>query len=122
MGAYPGEICRAQGNVGRSGIMTDSARTLKDLEDFAERLNGPLGDALRATGVLLERRLRERSLVWADLDDNQVADLFLTAFLEAAPDAYPHVERAAVEEAVQAMAANVKMELAANAGGSTTPN
>lgn len=102
--------------------MTDSARTLEDLEDFAERLNGPLGDALRATGVLLERRLRERSLVWADLDDNQVADLFLTAFLEAAPDAYPHVERAVVEEAVQAMAANVKMELAANAGGSTTPN
>ncbi|WP_313573520.1 hypothetical protein [Brevundimonas sp.] len=97
-------------------------KTLEDLEDFAERLQGPLGTALRSTGVILERRMRERGLKWADLDDNQVADLFLAAFLEAAPDAYPQLDRTVVEEAVRTMAANVKMELTANVTGSATPN
>lgn len=96
--------------------------TVEDLEDFADQLEGPLGIALRSTGVALEKRMRDEGLTWSDLDDSQVADLFLTAFLEAAPTAYPHLEREIVEEAVQAMAANVRMELAANVGGSTTPN
>ncbi|MEN5145580.1 MULTISPECIES: hypothetical protein [Brevundimonas] len=97
-------------------------RTVEDIEDFAERLDGPLGAALHSTGIALERRLREEGLAWADLDDDQVAHLFLTAFLEAAPAAYPHLEREYVEQAVQAMAANVRMELAANAGGSDAWN
>lgn len=102
--------------------MKTHAAPAEDLEEFAEQLEGPLGTALRSTGVALERRMREEGLAWSDLDDDQVADLFLTAFVEAAPDAYPHLEREIVEEAVQAIAANVRMGLAANAGGSTTPN
>lgn len=96
--------------------------TVEDLEELAEQLEEPLGTALHSTGIALERRMREEGLAWSDLDDNQVAELFLTAFVEAAPDAYPHLEREIVEEAVQAIAANIRMELAANAGGSTTPN
>jgi len=96
--------------------------TVEDLEEFAEQLEGPLGTALHSTGIALEKRMREEGLAWSDLDDNQVAELFLAAFVEAAPDAYPHLEREIVEEAVQAIAANIRMELAANAGGSTTPS
>lgn len=96
--------------------------TVEDLEEFADQLEGPLGTALHSIGIALEKRMREEGLAWSDLDDNQVADLFLTAFAEAAPDAYPHLEREVVEKVVQAIAANLKMELAANAGGSTTLN
>lgn len=96
--------------------------TVEDLEDFADQLEGPLGAALRSTGIVLERRMREEGLTWPDLDDNQVADLFLTAFLEAAPSAYPQLEREIVEEAVQSLAANVRMELAANSSGTGTRN
>lgn len=96
--------------------------TVEDLEAFSDQLEGPLGVALRAAGVIIERRMRERGQAWADLDDSQVVDLFLTAFLEAAPSAYSHSERAVVEAAVEAMARSIYMELAATADGSRALN
>lgn len=92
------------------------------LDDFAEQLEGPLGAALLSAGVALEKKLRGEGLSWADLDDEQVADLLITALLEAAPAAYPHLERQFVEEAVRTMGASVKMELTANACGGRKTN
>lgn len=102
--------------------MKRDERTLEDLEAFAEELKGPLGTALRTTGVILEQRMRERELTWADLDDKQVVELFLSAFMEAAPTAYSSSERAVVEAAVETMARSIYMELAATADGSRALN
>lgn len=44
-----------------------------ELEAFHQRLQGPLGEALRQTGIIIERRLRERGASWDDLTDEQVA-------------------------------------------------
>ena len=102
--------------------MKRDERTLEDLEAFAEELKGPLGTALRTTGIILERRMRERELTWADLDDNQVVELFLSAFMEAAPRAYPHKNPAELERAVAAMAEGIRMEMAATADSSQSMN
>jgi hypothetical protein len=67
--------------------------TEDELEAFHQRLQGPLGEALRKTGVILERRMRDRGTSWDDLTDHQVADAFVSAFMEAAPEAYPDVDR-----------------------------
>jgi len=96
--------------------------TVEDLEAFSDQLEGPLGVALREAGAIIERRMRERDQAWADLDDSQIVDLFLTAFMEAAPNAYSHSERAVVEAAVEAMARSIYMELAATADGSRALN
>lgn len=96
--------------------------TVDDLEAFAERLEGPLGRALLAAGVIIERRMRERGLEWGDLDDQQVVDLFTSAFMEAAPHAYSHIDRLIVEKAVAAMAKCITMELAATSDGSRSMN
>lgn len=96
--------------------------TLDDLEAFAEQLRGPMGTALRAAGVIIERRMRERGVEWGDLDDRQVVDLFTSAFMEAAPHAYSHIDRSVVEKAVAAMARSITMELAATSDGSRSIN
>jgi hypothetical protein len=96
--------------------------SLDDLEAFAEQLRGPLGAALRAAGVILDRRMRERGLTWVDLSDSQVADLFMAAFLEAAPSAYPHLDRSLVEDAVSFIAKDIAMQLAATADGGDVIN
>lgn len=64
--------------------MKRDERTVEDWEAFAEELKGPRRTALRTTGIILKRRMRERELRWAELDDNQVVELFLSAFMEAA--------------------------------------
>jgi len=87
-----------------------------------ELLQGPTGTALRATGVILERKMRVAKVTWADLSDQEVADLFMVAFAEAAPQAFGHVDRATVDEAVAIMAATVAMEMAATADGNDTMN
>lgn len=96
--------------------------TVEDLEAFSEQLNGPLGAALRAAGEIIEQRMRERGQAWADLDDSQVVELFLSAFMEAAPRAYPHNNPAALEHALTAMAEGIRMEMAATADGSQSLN
>jgi hypothetical protein len=96
--------------------------TVDDLEAFAEQLRGPLGTALRAAGVILDRKMRERGLTWDDLNDGQIADLFMAAFMEAAPNAYPHLDRSLVEDAVSFIAKDIAMQLAATADGSDAIN
>ena len=59
--------------------MKRDERTVEDWEAFAEELKGPRRTALRTTGIILEPRMRERELTWAELDDNQVVELFLSA-------------------------------------------
>ncbi len=96
--------------------------TVEELEAFSDQLEGPLGVALREAGAIIERRMRERGQTWADLDDSQVVDLFLTAFMEAAPRAYPHQNPADLERAVAAMAQGIRMEIAATAASSPSVN
>lgn len=96
--------------------------TVEDLEHFWEMLQGPMGGLLREAGVIMARRLDERRLTWADLTDMQVMDLFHTAFLEAAPDAYPQRDAETVEQATNMMFATVAMELSANADSSNSIN
>lgn len=96
--------------------------TVEDLEAFSDQLEGPLGVALRAAGAIIERRMRERRQAWTDLDDSQVVELFLSAFMEAAPRAYPHKNPADLEQAVALMAERIRMEMAATASGSHSLN
>lgn len=96
--------------------------TTEELEDFANSLQGPLGDALRFTGELVAQRMEEDGLGWDDLSERQIAELFLEAFARAAPEAYAHLGTGRVEQAIHQMRANVAMALAANADGSDTLN
>ncbi len=96
--------------------------TADELEDFIDQLSGPMGSALRAAGVLIEQQMRERGLAWSDLSDQQVAHLFMSAFTQTAPAAYPHLPRADVEQAVAAMSAAIAMEMAATADGGDSVN
>ncbi len=93
-----------------------------DLDEWMEQLSGPMGDALHATGIILTRRMTEAGLTWSDLDDRQVADLFISAFREAAPAAYPHRDPAELEQALDQLAATIQMGMAATADGSDTIN
>lgn len=96
--------------------------TVADLEDFWEMLQGPMGGLLRQAGVIMARRLDERQQTWADLTDMQVMDLFHAAFLEAAPEAYPHRDAQSVEQATNVMFAVAAMELCANADSTDAVN
>lgn len=111
----PGSLCQPC-------AMKREEPTVEDLEAFAEQLNGPIGAALRSAGAIIERRMRERGLAWADLDDHQVADLFMSAFMEAAPEAYPHADRTALEKAIAGMAVDIAMQLSANVEESPSVN
>ena len=102
--------------------MPRKTRTVESTEAFYELLQGPMGIALRATGVILERKMRLAKVTWADLSDQDVADLFMAAFAEAAPQAYGHVDRATLDEAVAILASTVAMEMAATADGNDTVN
>ena len=96
--------------------------TVEDLEEFWEKLQGPMGVLLKKAGVIMARRLDERRRTWFDLDDMEVLDLFHAAFLEAAPEAYPHRDAASLEEATNMMFAVAAMEMAATADGTDTVN
>lgn len=95
--------------------------TEEELEAFYQRLQGPLGEALRQTGVL-DRRMRDRGLSWDDLTDDQVADAFVSAFTEAALEAYPNANRSMINDALAVMAGTLKMELTADAPGGRAVN
>lgn len=92
-------------------------RSLEDVEDFAALLAGPLGDTLRGSGVIIERRLRERRIVWADLDDQAVADLFIAALIQAVLDSHPAANRDVVEGSLATLASSIYMTFAANSDG-----
>lgn len=96
--------------------------TEEELEAFHQKLQGPLGEALRQTGVIMERRMRDLGASWDELTDDQVADAFVSAFMEAAPKAYPNADRSTINEALAVMADTITMEFAATASGGRTVN
>ncbi|WP_292037084.1 MULTISPECIES: hypothetical protein [unclassified Brevundimonas] len=97
-------------------------RSLEEVEDFAALLAGPLGDTLRGAGAIIQQRLRQRRLVWADLDDQAVADLFIAALMQAVLDAHPDANRDVVESALATLSSSIYMAFAANSGGGTAIN
>lgn len=94
----------------------------EDLEAFADQLQGPLGAALRTTGAIIALRMRERNLQWDDLDDVEVLNFFVSAFQEAALEAYPNIDSALIDEAVSSMSASLMIELAATVDGVKSVN
>lgn len=96
--------------------------TVDDLEAFALQLKGPMGGLLRRAGDIMATRMGEQGLGWADLDDAAVTRLFVSAVMQAAPDAYPGADPAVIEEALDRLAAGVAMEAAATTAGTDTIN
>lgn len=97
-------------------------RTLEEVEDFAAQLTGPVGDTLRAASVIVERRMRQREQTWADLQDREVVDLFIAAFMQTVLDSSHPAGREVVEATLAAMASSVYMEMEANVGGGSSIN
>ncbi len=96
--------------------------TVEDLEAFARQLKGPMGRLLRRAGEIMATRMSEKRLSWEDLDDVAVARLFASAVMQAAPDAYPDVDPAVVDDALDRMMSGVSMEMAATAASTETVN
>ena len=82
----------------------------------------PLGDVIRATGPIMERRLSESGVSWSELDERQVIALFVSAFREAASAAFPQRDEAVLNEALDKMLANTQMEMLATSHGNNTLN
>lgn len=96
--------------------------TYDDLEAFAARLEGPMGVLLRRAGEIMALRLRERGQTWDDLGDGEVANLFASAVLQAAPEAYPEAEPRVIDEVIGRMVTQISIELNATAYGNDTVN
>lgn len=99
--------------------------TVEELEAFWERLQGPLGGVLRMAGEIMAQRLTAKGQEVSDLSDDAMLDLLWTAFREAAPSHYQHVDRAVVDDALDAMGAalaEARLELAGNVLSTGTMN
>jgi len=90
---------------------------LKTLSPCADALDGPLGVALQAMGTILARRLDARGQAFSDLSDAELVALFLSAFQEAAPIAYPNIDPEVVAHIVARMRVQISIDMAANADG-----
>jgi hypothetical protein len=97
-------------------------RSLVEVEAFAALLTGPLGETLRAASVIVERRMRQRKQAWIDLEDREVVDLFIAAFMQTVLDSSHPAGREVVEATLAAMASSVYMEMESNAGGNSSIN
>lgn len=53
-----------------------------DFERWMQGLGVLMGEAMRATGPIMESRLSERGVSWTELDESQVIALFVSAFRE----------------------------------------
>lgn len=102
--------------------MTRRTLTSEDLHAFAERLEGPLGTALRSAHALIKDRMHRTGRDPSNFSKDEFLALFLEVFADAAPSAYAHLDRETVDRAVQRMAANVRMKSAANADGGEALN
>jgi len=71
----------------QSHPMRAADTSVEDLEEFWERLQGPLGNALRMAGAIIKQRLDARGLELSDLSDDEMIDLLYSAFREARPAA-----------------------------------
>ena len=89
----------------------------ENLEPLAHRSEGPMGVLLRRAGEIMALRLRERRRTWDDLDDAEVANLFASAVMQAAPEAYPGAEPDVIEAVFGRMVVELSFELAATASG-----
>ncbi|AQR60825.1 hypothetical protein BZG35_03520 [Brevundimonas sp. LM2] len=94
------------------------AATVEDLEAFWDLLQGRMGMLLRLAGAVMAQRMEERKVEWSDLSDDQVMDLFHSAFMQVAPSAYPELPAEEVDELVQMTFADIAMQLRANAEAS----
>ncbi|AQR63138.1 hypothetical protein BZG35_16890 [Brevundimonas sp. LM2] len=92
--------------------------TVEDLEAFWEILQGQMGRLLGLAGVVMARLMSERKGEWSDLSDQQVMDLFHSAFIQVAPSAYPELPPEEVEELVRTTFADIAMQLRANGDAS----
>ena len=92
--------------------------TVEDLEELWEKLQGPFGTLLRQAGTVMAERMSERKVEWSDLSDEEVMDLFHSAFLQVAPSVYPQLPSDDVEELVRVTFGDVAMQLRANAAPS----
>jgi hypothetical protein len=63
--------------------------TVEDLEDFGERLQRPLGRALRDAGSIMNQRLEARGLALLDLTNTEMVELLFGAFREGGPQPLP---------------------------------
>lgn len=96
--------------------------TVEELEDFWERLQGPMGDLLRAAGVIIARRMAQRGVEWSDLSDVEVIDLLHAALLQAGSERYPGIDLSAVEAELSTAFADAKLQIAGNAEGNDARN
>lgn len=96
--------------------------TVEDLEAFYDRLQGPLGDVLRATGVVIERKMRDRGVGFSTLSDLEIVEIFNASFAEAAAHAFPQIDPIVLEASLGAFSANAIMTLATNANSTDTVN
>jgi len=93
-----------------------------DFECWMQGLGLPLGDVMRATGPIMERRSSESGVSWTELDERQVIALFVSAFREAASAAFPQRDEEVLNEALDKMLANTQMEMLATSHGNNTLN
>ncbi|UQV19633.1 hypothetical protein MU852_07845 [Brevundimonas albigilva] len=100
----------------------DDGPTVEDLEAFYDRLQGPLGEVLRTTGTVIERKMRERGVDFGALTDLEVVELFNASFAEAAARTLPQIDPVALEASLGAFSANAIMALATNANSTNTVN
>lgn len=100
----------------------DDGPPVEDLEAFYDRLQGPLGQVLRTTGVIIDRKMRDRGIALDSLTDLEVVEIFSASFAEAAAQTFPHMDLTALEADLSAMSAHAAMTLASTATSSDTLN
>ncbi len=96
--------------------------TLEELEAFYDRLQGPLGQVLRTTGVIIDRKMRDRGIGLDSLTDIEVVEIYSASFAEAAAQTFPHMDLTTLEADLSAMSAHAAMTLASTARSTDAPN
>ena len=96
--------------------------TVEDLEEFCDKLQGPMGDMFHALYRVMGRRMAERGLKWEDFSSQAMLDQFHSAMLEVAPSAFPDADPAEVKNALENVLASVKLETTVNSPSSNAIN
>jgi len=96
--------------------------TVEDLEQFCDKLHGPMGDMFHALYEVMGRRLRDREDRGESLTSQGMLDEFDAALVEIAPSALPKADPAELHTAIRTVLASAKMESAANSPSSDAVN
>jgi len=96
--------------------------TVEDLEDFYDKLQGPMGDMFHALYQVMGRRMAERGVRWEDLSSQAIVDQFHAALLEVAPATFPNADQAELHAAIETLFANIELMSAANSPSSDAVN